>query len=595
MSKTFLVFPPFRLDVGDERLWKGSSEIKPFAILRYLAEHPQRLVSQEELVREIWGNTVVSESAIRTQLYDLRHAVGEGVIETVVGRGYRFLPAVTNEVEVPGAPPGNLVARPGIVLSPAAAPGLPRASVAAPAPVGRGGELQTLSVALARAAAGERQMVFVTGEPGIGKTTLVNAFSGELPADRVLTIRGQCIEQSGHGEPYLPLLEGLRRLCESPEGGAVTAALGRRAPTWLIQMPGLFPDAELAALQQRTAGATQERMLRELCEALEHLSVERPVVLAIEDLQWSDLSTINIVSMLGSRRSPARLLVIGTARRADLLQPTHPLNTIYRELLAHGYAQVISPGALSPEMVSQYLGERFGAHRFPEALAIVVHGITGGTPLFMVSVVDDLVKQRLIDQSDGIWSLHGPVDEVATRRPDSVGQLIDIQIDRLTQAEQRVLEVASAIGMEFTAGLVAAAQETSVDAVEEVCDGLVRREHALRALGPRLWPDGTTQSRYAFRHNLYQAVAARAQPARPASGLAPQVRRAVADGLRRVHGRGGGRAGPALRARQRLAESRRVLRGGRRARVSPIRGARRDGALQGGPGSRQARPGVARA
>jgi DNA-binding winged helix-turn-helix (wHTH) protein len=93
MSKTFLVFPPFRLDVGDERLWKGSSEIglrrKPFAILRYIAEHPQRLVSQEELVKEIWGNIVVSESAIRTQLYDLRHAVGEGIIETVVGRGYR--------------------------------------------------------------------------------------------------------------------------------------------------------------------------------------------------------------------------------------------------------------------------------------------------------------------------------------------------------------------------------------------------------------------------------------------------------------------------------------------------------------------------
>jgi tetratricopeptide (TPR) repeat protein len=272
-------------------------------------------------------------------------------------------------------------------------------------------------------------------------------------------------------------------------------------------MPGLFPDAELAALQQRTAGATQDRMLRELCEALEHLSVERPVVLALEDLQWSDLSTINVVSMLGSRRSPARLLVIGTARQSDLLQPTHPLKTIYRELLAHGRAQVVTPGALSPEMVSQYLGQRFDAHRFPEELATVVHGITGGTPLFMVSVVDDLVKQRLIAEADGRWSLHGPIDEVATRRPDNVGQLIDIQIDRLTQAEQRVLEVSSAIGMEFTAGLVAAALEVSVDAVEEACDGLVRREHALRVLGPRPWPDGTTQSRYAFRHNLYQAVA----------------------------------------------------------------------------------------
>jgi DNA-binding winged helix-turn-helix (wHTH) protein len=220
---------------------------KPFAILRYLAEHPQRLVSQEELVKEIWGNIVVSESAIRTQLYDLRQAVGEGVIETVVGRGYRFLPAVTTGAEISAEPAGGPVARQGgVAHSPAATPSAARAGVAAPAPVGRGDELQALSLAVARAAAGERQMVFVTGEPGIGKSTLVNAFLSELPADRVLAIRGQCVEQSGHGEPYLPLLEGLRRLCEAPGGEAA----------WFTEG---FSGADLVEAKQLLDKARQQR------------------------------------------------------------------------------------------------------------------------------------------------------------------------------------------------------------------------------------------------------------------------------------------------------------------------------------------------
>ena len=88
------LFPPFRLDVRDERLWKGSEELKlrrkPFAILRYLTANPQRLVTQEELVQDVWGKIAMSESLLRTHVAELRRVLGEDVIETVVGRGYRF-------------------------------------------------------------------------------------------------------------------------------------------------------------------------------------------------------------------------------------------------------------------------------------------------------------------------------------------------------------------------------------------------------------------------------------------------------------------------------------------------------------------------
>src|ERR1700733_14763936 len=96
-------FAPFRLDIRDERLWKGTQELKlrrkPFAILKYLTAHPLVLVTHEELVEVVWGKIAVSQSLLRTHVGELRRLLGEGIIETVAGRGYRFVRSV--EVEKP--------------------------------------------------------------------------------------------------------------------------------------------------------------------------------------------------------------------------------------------------------------------------------------------------------------------------------------------------------------------------------------------------------------------------------------------------------------------------------------------------------------
>jgi DNA-binding winged helix-turn-helix (wHTH) protein len=98
-QRPVLSFPPFRLDVAEERIWKHGRELrlrpKPFAILRYLTQHPRRLVRQSEIVDAVWGRIATSESLVRTHVHDLRRVLGEGVIETVVGRGYRFLADVS--------------------------------------------------------------------------------------------------------------------------------------------------------------------------------------------------------------------------------------------------------------------------------------------------------------------------------------------------------------------------------------------------------------------------------------------------------------------------------------------------------------------
>jgi DNA-binding winged helix-turn-helix (wHTH) protein len=105
-------FPPFRLDVAEERLWKDGRELrlrpKPFAILRYLVHHPKRLVTQSEIVDAVWGRIAMSESLVRTHVCDLRHALGRDFIETVPGRGYRFLADVseTDDEGYGGSIPG---------------------------------------------------------------------------------------------------------------------------------------------------------------------------------------------------------------------------------------------------------------------------------------------------------------------------------------------------------------------------------------------------------------------------------------------------------------------------------------------------------
>ena len=296
------LFGPFRFDVGDQRLFKDGKEVKlrrkPFAILRYLTTHPQRLVTQEELVDAVWGKIAMSESLLRTHVSDVRRAVGDGAVETVVGRGYRFLFAVETETPEPKAPASkNIVARP------------------APANlVGCSTEVDTLRQAFDAALDQKRQIVFVIGDAGIGKTTLVDAFLAEVAGPRgALIVSGSCVEHLGPAEAYLPVLSALGALCRGGDRHFVDV-LARHAPTWLAQMPGLVADEQLQALTLRIQGASQSRMLRELAETFDVVAAERPLVVVLEDVQWADASTTDLLAMLGARREAAR--VSSWSRRA---------------------------------------------------------------------------------------------------------------------------------------------------------------------------------------------------------------------------------------------------------------------------------------
>jgi DNA-binding winged helix-turn-helix (wHTH) protein/tetratricopeptide (TPR) repeat protein len=495
-----LRFPPFRLDPGNACLWRGTKAIrltpKAFAVLECLVECHGQLVTKDVLLDRVWPATAVGDAVLKVCVREIRKALRDRVsaprfVATVHRRGYRFIAGVT---DVDPRPDRDAASR-----SPAG-PGRAPAHL-----VGRDSALDRLQRAIEAAWRGARQIVFVTGEPGIGKTGVVEASLARVTVDpRVWVAHGQCVETYGTREPYLPVLDAFSRICREGGGDWLLTLLRKHAPTWLAQMPWLLDSAERDALERDLLGATRERMLREMAEAFEALTAEAPLVLVLEDLHWSDTATVDLVSLLARRKEPARLLVIGTYRPVDVLVSRHPLEDLGVELQARGRCQYLSLELLAEAGVADYLRERFTGHAFPSELARVIHRRTEGNPLFMVSVVEDLVARGLIAMRDGRWALHAALEEVELSVPESLRQMIERRIGQLEKDEREVLNAASVAGMEFSAASVAAAIHRAPAEVEECCDKLARRQLFIRPLGAAEWPDRTVASRYRFMHVLHR-------------------------------------------------------------------------------------------
>jgi predicted ATPase len=465
---------------------------KAFAVLHYLAEHAGQLVTKDELLEVVWSQTSVGEAALAVCMREIRRALGDEprtprFVATVHGRGYRFLAPVTIADRLPASPPLPVLPSPPPLL------------------VGREAECAQMQQWWAKAVQGERQVGFVTGEAGIGKTTLVEAFLARVRGDRTLWIgHGQCIEQYGAGDAYLPVLEALGRLCRGPEGQHFSAFLDQYAPSWLVQMPTLRSTAELDALQRRGRGATQARMLRELAEAIEALTAERPLILVLEDLQWSDYATLEWLAFVARRREQAQLLVMGTYRPMDVLVRAHPVRTVVQELQRHGQCAELPLASLTDAGVAAYVAVRYAGRSLPEGLARLIRRRTGGNPLFMVSVVDAIERQGLLQEGAQASTVLEELEAVAVGLPESLRHLIEQQLGQVSPEDRRVVEAASVAGVEFSAAAVAAGVNLEELDVEERCAALARREQFLQARGTAEWPDGTVAARYGFIHAVYQ-------------------------------------------------------------------------------------------
>jgi len=500
-------FDPFELDLVNECLWKDSEAIslrpKAFAVLQHLVSRPGELVTKQNLIGAVWQDTFVGDAVLKVAIRQIREALSDDpksprFIETAHRRGYRFIGEIGGSVNTASAPQQT-------------APTATAPSTAAPRRqmpagfVGRERALARMYAWFERVRRGEPQLVFVTGEAGIGKTTLVDTFAGSVGADPGVRIcSGQCLEQYGMGEAYLPVLDAIRQLCrEDPQ---VVNLLRAHAPMWLMQMPSLVTSSDRESFGREMVGATRERMLREMGEALDALTARAPLVLILEDLHWSDFSTLDLISYVARRRWAAHLMVIATYRPAELIASAHPLKTVKQELVAKQQCEELSLDYLTQDAVAQHLAIRFPGNRFPADLIAVIHERTEGNPLFMVNTIDHLIAEGMIEHHTDGWRMAAPIDMVKLGVPDSIRQLIEAQIERLDARDQRILETASIAGAGFRVPAVSAALEEGVENVAVRCEELTRRHQFIRECRAHVLPNGQTVGRFGFVHAVYRHV-----------------------------------------------------------------------------------------
>jgi DNA-binding winged helix-turn-helix (wHTH) protein/tetratricopeptide (TPR) repeat protein len=491
-AHSVVYFLDYALDPADARLTQGARAValrpKTLAVLTHLAANPQRLVTKEELLDTVWSDTAVTDWVLTSCIRELRDALGDDareprIIETVRGRGYRFIAPVRS---APSAATGPTL---GTAL------------------VGRESDVERLDECCRAAVGGERQIVFVIGEAGMGKTALVEEFLQRLrqsTSSSLLIAHGQCIEQHGEGEPYLPILEALERLCTRPHGVALVELLRRHAPSWLLQLPGLLEPAECEALERRLGAASRERMLREIAAVV--TALPEPLVLLLEDLHWSDHATLDAVSALAQRRDAARLMLIGTYRPIEVTVRSHALRKLHQDLRDHGRCRDMWLAPLTESGVATYLQARWPDLTGATALASVLHERTDGNPLFLINIADYLAADGAIVEVDGRWMLQGNAAAVAAGIPPGLRQLIAAHIERLDDADRTALEAGSFVGRRFSAALVAAALAADTMDIEERLARLARKGLMIAADGSSDWPDGTVAGAYRFDHSLYQSV-----------------------------------------------------------------------------------------
>jgi tetratricopeptide (TPR) repeat protein len=249
-------------------------------------------------------------------------------------------------------------------------------------------------------------------------------------------------------------------------------------------------------------------MLREMADALELFSRGRALVLVLEDLQWSDPSTADLIACLARRRHPARLLVIGSMRLPELTVHSNPLRAVKEELQANGLCGEVALELLSGAEVAAYMAARFGGDPSDalRRLATRIYERTEGNALFMVNVANDLVARQLLVHRDGQWQVAGSIDAATDEIPRQLQDLIVSRLRALDPAAREVLEAASVAGDEFAVAAVAAALEDEGDKTEDICEALASQRSLIADAGVAEWPDGSATGRYRFVHALYRRV-----------------------------------------------------------------------------------------
>jgi DNA-binding SARP family transcriptional activator/tRNA A-37 threonylcarbamoyl transferase component Bud32 len=412
--------------------------------------------------------------------------------------------------------------------------------------VAREQELGRLDALLDLALAAQSLVAFVVGEAGQGKTTLLQAFARRAMQahPELIVAGGNCNAYTGAGDPYLPFREILELLTGDVEARALAGRLRREQaerlwnslPATAQALLDVGPDlldtfisartllsraaasvtggaawlTELQALAESKAtapmGPQQQDLFEQYAKVVQHLARRAPLLLILDDLQWADLGSTNLLLHLGRRLKGCRVLIVGAYRPADVAMgrdgERHPLERVVGEL-RRDFGEIVLDlsRAEGRAFVDALLDSE--PNLIDEAFRATLYQQTGGHPLFTIELLRDVQERGALVRDDaGRWVAAANLDWSSL--PARVEGAIGERIGRLAVPLRELLQVASVEGEEFTAEVVAqvlGADEHEV--VGRLSHELDQTHHLVQALGIRR-AGAVRLSRYRFRHILIQ-------------------------------------------------------------------------------------------
>jgi predicted ATPase len=364
--------------------------------------------------------------------------------------------------------------------------------------VGREPERAALRAAFNDVRSDRGSMLVVSGDAGIGKTTLVEEFVRDVTAEGVTVGAGRCSERLAGTDAYLPWLEALDALLRC--GAGMPARMMRQlAPAWYAKVASGIGESDGGS-----AGTPPEILKREILAFLKEFATATPTIFTFEDVHWADPSTVDLFAFLSARFDVLPILFVLTCRRSDLLLAHHPFVQLERDLQGRGICRDIALAPLREDDVRAYVDLQFPNNEFAPDFAHLVHAKTDGHPLFMSDILRYLRDRGVIVQQGDRWSLANAVMDIQRDLPESVRALIQRKVDQLSRDERELLLAASVQGHEFDAAILADTLEIEIANVEERLDALERVHAFVRSLGERELPDGRLSRHCAFVHALYQ-------------------------------------------------------------------------------------------
>jgi predicted ATPase len=343
--------------------------------------------------------------------------------------------------------------------------------------VGRAREYSTLTQALHAAQSGSGRVVLVEGEPGIGKSRLLQETLAYARAQEVLTLVTHCY-QVEQAIPYQPVIDMLDQALN-------TVAVNRflaLPPVYLAELATLSPELRELAPDlpnaQDDVSARQARRLRALHQCLELLAGDQGLVLAVDDIHWADHATWQFIHHLASHITTLPLLLICTYR-AEEVAVSPELANFVDSMVRTPQATRLPLQRLSPDDTDHFLDLLTGSTAAIAHLGSWLHAETDGNPFFLVSILQCLVEQRLLSEDRPVWKVDvqrfdGSDDNVTL--PDALRESVRVRLRRLPQPMRRVLEAAAVLGRRFDFATLAAVSGESGLALLEMVEALIQRQ-----------------------------------------------------------------------------------------------------------------------